>query len=131
MGKAEKLEERFSVIIEDPDGRIEIDNNRYHPISLAAVNPSYKSDNDLACILRILDRQQKKDGKQRLLVRYKRNSHGNENGDIELVSVVPIGPVDKVMASLRAAKEYGDDVLPEMTPPQRDTLVDTLRGAYS
>jgi len=123
------LEERFSVMLEDPDGRVEIEDVRYSPISLAAVNPSYDCTDDLTNILQSLNAQKEIDGRQRLLVRYRRGEN-NANGDIELVSVVPIGPVDEVMDSVLSTKEYKDSVLPKMTPPQRDTLIDSLRSPY-
>jgi len=131
MAPSSILEERFSVIVEDPEGRVEIENIRYHPIAVATINPKYGEKNDkLRRIIQVVNREQRADGKKRLLVRYKNYEVDDRNGDIELMSVIPIGPVEDVMMSLEADSDNQGSVLEQMTDPQRDTLVENLRSPY-
>lgn len=91
-----ELDEFFAVLTEDPEGPLALDGHRYEFASVAVRNPEPDSQ-ELRQLLELAHEHVLQDGRKRILVRYRGKRFKTPMEDVELISTVPIGPVQDVL----------------------------------
>ena len=94
-----QLDEFFAVLTEEKNGPLEIDGKRYAFASLAVRNPDTNSGN-LQRLLELAHEHALQDSRPRILVRYRGKRHTAPMMGVELIGIVPIGPVEEVLRKI-------------------------------